>query len=623
MLRSALMLCALLLPPAAAADLRPLLQLIDYTGVDYAEAVQDGRVINELEYAEMREFAGRIDAEMQTLPPSAVGDALRDLAAQLRQAVDDRAAPDRVRTLTAELRQILLENFNVELTPRAAPDRQRAQTLYASQCASCHGTAGRGDGPAGAGLDPAPTDFHDAERARQRSLFGLYNTITLGVDGTGMAGFAQLPDADRWSLAFLVGGLYPDPSLREAAGNASGPPLTLEEAVTLSPAELAARRDNGELFAVAARMTPQRLFTADTGAIATAQASLERSLAQYRDGDREAALRSALAAYLDGFELVEAALANVAPALMRETEAEMIAYRHAIAAGAPLAEIESRHARVRQMLEGSAEALGGEMLSAEVAFLSSFVILLREGLEAILIIGAMIAFLGRTGRGDALRHVHMGWILALLAGAATWALSAYLIDISGATREVTEGATALLAAAILFWVGFWMHGNASAARWSRYLKDSMQSALDRGTLWALAVVAFLAVYREAFETVLFYQALWLQVSSAGHGAVVGGALAAAAALAVTVWVIQRFGVRLPLRTLFLATAVIMVALAVVLAGDGVMSLQEAGKIGMRPLPLPRIEWLGIYPTLQGLALQCGLVLLAVCIALWQRRRGSG
>jgi high-affinity iron transporter len=113
--------------------------------------------------------------------------------------------------------------------------------------------------------------------------------------------------------------------------------------------------------------------------------------------------------------------------------------------------------------------------------------------------------------------------------------------------------------------------------------------------------------------------LWLQVSGAAYAAVIGGATLAALALAVIVWMILRFGVRLPLRQLFLATAVIMVALAIVLAGDGVMSLQEAGKVGMRTLPLPRIEWLGIYPTVQGLAVQGGMLLLAVALALRQRR----
>lgn len=618
-LRTALLFCALLLPLPASADLRPLLQLIDYTGVDYAEAVREGQVINELEYAEMQEFAGRIDAEMQTLPPSAIGDALRDLSGQLKQAVGERAEPVRVQALTAELREILIGNFNVELTPRAAPDLARAQALFGQHCASCHGAVGRGDGPAAAGLDPAPTDFHDATRARQRSLFGLYNTITLGVDGTGMTGFGQLPDSDRWALAFLVGGLYPDAELRKAAAAVEDSALTLEQAVTQSPEEIALKVPDGELLSVAARAAPGSLFATDGSALAIAQQNLSLSLERYRAGDRAGAERAALAAYLDGFELTEAALANLDTKLMRQTEAAMIGYRQAISRGAPQPDVERRYAEIGELLARAAGSLGERTLSAEVAFMSSLIILLREGLEAILVVGAMVAFLGRTGRRDALRHVHAGWILALIAGAATWALSAYLIDISGATRELTEGATALLAAVILFYVGFWMHRNANAARWTRYLKDSMQSALDRGTLWALAVVAFLAVYRECFETVLFYQALWLQVSGAAYGAVIGGAATAALALGVVVWLILRFGVRLPLRQLFLATAVIMVALAIVLAGDGVMSLQEAGKVGMRMLPLPRIEWLGIYPTVQGLAVQGGMLLLAIGLALRQRR----
>jgi high-affinity iron transporter len=619
MLRTALLLCALLLSWPAAADLRPLLQLIDYTGVDYADAVQNGLVVNEFEYAEMQEFAGRITAELRTLPPSAVSEALMDLSTQLEHAVKDRAEPAQVRALTAELRQMLLQNFNVELTPATAPDLARARDLYATNCASCHGAEGRGDGPAGMALDPAPTDFHDAVRARQRSLFGLYNTITLGVDGTGMTGFGELPDADRWSLAFLVGGFYADAEVHAAAAGFPDSPLPLEQAVTLSPAELAAQREKGELLALVVRLAPQLLFHGDTGALVTAGQNLALSLERYRAGDRRGAERAALAAYLDGFELVEAALANLDPKLMRETETAMIAYRQAIAHGTPEADIESRHAELNLMLRAAAGVLGGESLSGGVAFASSLVILLREGLEAILVIGAMVAFLGRTGRSDALRHVHAGWILALLLGAATWVLSTYLIDISGATRELTEGATALLAAGILFYVGFWLHRNASGARWSRYLKNSMQSALDRGTLWALGLVAFLAVYREAFETVLFYQALWLQVSGTARGAVIGGAALAAALLGILVWLIVRFGVRLPLRQLFLATAVFMVALAIVLAGDGIMSLQEAGKIGMRVLPLPRIEWLGIYPTVQGLAVQVGMLLLAIGLALRQRR----
>lgn len=619
-MKYSLLLCAaLLLPGSAQAELRVLLQLVDYMGVDYPEAVRDGAVVNEFEYAEMQEFASRIDAELRTLPPSALGDLLTEQSARLVDAVAQKSSAEEVRTLTTALRRALMENFSIELVPRAAPDPARGRELYATQCASCHGSDGRGDGPAAAALDPAPTDFRDAARATQRSLFGLYNTITLGVDGTGMSGFAHLPDDDRWSLAWYVGALYADDDLRAAAQAADVSGLSLQDAVILTPAELASGGDAA--LALAVRVLPQRWFAmADSGALDAAEAGLNRSLELYRGGDRSAALDAALSAYLDGFELAEAALGTLDPVLMRTTEAALIEFRQAVAGGAPIEEVERSHDAVMGLLAAARSALGSTLLGADLAFASSFIILLREGMEAILIIGLMAAFLRRTGRAAALRHVHAGWILALLAGAATWALSNWLFEISGATREMTEGFTALLAAAILFYVGFWMHGNASVASWNRYLKESMQSALDRGTLWALAAVSFLAVYREAFETVLFYQALWLQVEAGAHGAVFAGAGGALLLLGIVIWLIQRFGVRLPLRQLFLGSAAIMVLLALVLAGKGVLALQEAGRVGLTLLPLPRIDWLGFYPSAQGVGLQAVLLLLAVVLFIRQRTR---
>src|SRR5690606_37209939 len=91
------------------------------------------------------------------------------------------------------------------LAPRLPPDPARGKALYAQQCAACHGASGRGDGPAAKGLEPPPSDFHDLARMAQRSAYGLYNTITLGVEGTSMPSFRQFSEADRWSLAFYVG----------------------------------------------------------------------------------------------------------------------------------------------------------------------------------------------------------------------------------------------------------------------------------------------------------------------------------------------------------------------------------------------------------------------------------
>jgi high-affinity iron transporter len=273
-------------------------------------------------------------------------------------------------------------------------------------------------------------------------------------------------------------------------------------------------------------------------------------------------------------------------------------------------------------LDNADAALQGETLSPSVAFSSSLVILLREGLEAILVLAAMAAFLIKTERRDALRWLHAGWVLALAAGAGTWAVSNWVFTISGATREITEGITALIAAGILFYVGFWMHSRASAEKWSSYIKEQMNNALTTGALWSFAVVSFLAVYREIFETILFYQALWAQVDSGAHNAVIGGAGTAIVLLAVIMLLIYRFGMRLPLGQFFTFTAYLMIALAFIFAGKGVAAMQEAGRIPLTAVDFPRIELLGIYPNLQGLLLQAAVLVLAALLLFRQKRKAA-
>jgi high-affinity iron transporter len=599
-----------------------LLQLVDYVGVDYPQAVSGGKVINADEYAEMQEFAGHITAGIGELNTGKTGP-LAGLARQLRSAIDSKAEPATIADLTRRLRQGLMENANLVLTPRQPPDLQQGQALYQQHCALCHGMDARGDGPAAAGLDPAPIDFHDMERASRRSLFGLYNTITLGVSGTSMTGYSRLSDAQRWSLAFYVGSRYLDPDTTATGAKAwDKQPVPLNEAVTLSPQELAARYHDGQALSAWLRTHPAVLFDRQTGTIQIALRNLEQSLSAYRAGELKQAEDLALAAYLDGFELSEAALANISRPLVRETEKAMLAFRTGIGDRLPAAELQARYDTATALLHQAHTALTGESLSPSVAFTSSLIILLREGLEAILVLAAMVAFLTKTGRREALHYLHAGWIVALALGLATWWASSYLITITGSTREVTEGATALFASAILLYVGFWMHGNSSAQRWNRFLRVKLQEALGEKTLWAIFLLAFLAVYREAFETVLFYQALWAQVAAGSRDVIAYGAVLAALLLVALVWITARFSVRIPLRQFFIVSAVLMVVLAVIFAGQGIAALQEAGKISIYPLPIPRIELLGIFPNAQGTVLQVIIIVLAVAVARLQRRRAG-
>lgn len=601
-----------------ATDPNALLQLVDYVGVDYSGAVANGEIVSPSEYAEMQEFADRIGEAAAALPESDAKSRLDALAADLKGQVEAKAEASAVAATTREIRNLVMRAYPSALTPRVPPDLTAAAAQFQANCAACHGPEGRGDGPAATNLDPKPTDFHDAARQRQRSLYGLYNTITLGVDGTSMASFSQLSDSERWGLAFYVGSLGADDRTLAAGEQAfaAGQRLSLRDTVTLAPEEL-----DGDRTALALwlRRHPEGLFSDRADPIQATITGVARSAAAYAAGDRARAESLAVSAYLDGFELAEAALGNVDAALVTEVEDAMVGYRSAIAAGAAVDDIENRADAITTLLDRAQRALEEKSLSPSLAFLSALLILLREGLEAILVLAAVTAFLVRTGRRDALTYLHYGWVSALALGGLTWAAATWVVEISGAMREVTEGVTALVAAAILFYVGFWMHNKMHAQRWNRFLKEKVQGALDGRGAWGVAFIAFIAVYREVFETVLFYEALWAQVDQTAHVAVFAGALAAAVALVVLTWGIFRFGLRLPLKQFFAISAAVMFVLAFVFMGKGIAALQEAGKISITPVAFPRIDLLGIYPTIETLAAQAALVLLGAGL-VWRDRR---
>ena len=595
---------------APAQDAQTILHLLDYVGVDYPEAVADGRIRNADEYKEMQEFTAQVTARLKELPDSA--GLVRDAQA-LAQLVSDKAPPPAVAEASGKLRWAIVAAYRLRLAPRGAPPLERAKTLYAQHCAACHGADGKGDGPAAKSLEPPPSDFHDLPRMAQRSAYGLYNTITLGVEGTAMAPFKQLSEDERWALAFHAANLgIPAERVREGgrlwkSGAARAAFPDLANVATLSTEEVTAR--HGEQ---AARV--QDYLRANPGVLhpaplAFSRQKLAESLDAFRRGDRTAARDAAIQGYLEGFELVEAPLANVDPELMRGIEREMLDLRAAIERDEPADAYASRVARVDGLLAAAEEKLGAGELSAATAFTASFIILLREGLEAILVLAAIIAFVRKTGRRDALPWVHAGWIGALALGIVTWIVATYAIEISGANRELTEGVTALLAAGMLLYVGYWLHGKSYAEAWTRFLKENVGRALARRTLWAMAGVSFLAVYREMFEIVLFYQALWVQAGASGQHAVLGGIAAAAVLLAIIGFAILKYSVRLPIGPFFGATSALLALLAVVFTGHGVAALQEAGVLAVTRFAFDPVPLLGVYPSAQALGAQLFALLL--------------
>lgn len=612
-------------PVSAQADPEVLLQLSDYIAVDYPAAVKQGAVVSATEYSEMREFASRLVRLSGELGAS---EALLRSAERLAALIEEKAPGDDVAAASRDVRERVLAEHPVALTPATTPDPGRGAAIYRQSCASCHGPDGRGDGPLADGLDPAPIDFGDRARALQQSLYGLYNTITLGVDGTSMPSFGELPAADRWAVAFYVGGLAAtEADLAAGAAvvdTADSLPMDTRTAVASTPVEV--RRDLGPdaaALALYARRNPDVLGTAGRSPFDVAREETERAVTAFRAGDLRAAGSAALSAYLDGFELTESSLSAIDAGLARRVEREMMAMRRTVETqGATVPQVERRAAQVLESLAAAERLVEAGSLTPGVLFASSLVILLREGLEAILILGAIGAFIIKSGHREALRYMHAGWVGALALGAATWAASTWLLDIGGATREMTEGITALFAAAMLLYVGFWMHRKMNAKRWNAFLRQYVGRALEGGTLWTLTLISFVAVYREAFETVLFYQALWAQ-SGGGSNAILSGAGAAAALLVVAAWLIFRVGMRLPLKQFFGATAAVMISLAVIFAGKGVIALQEAGKLSSTPVDfVPRVDLLGIYPSWQTLAVQVAVITTAAGLVAYNQREAA-
>jgi high-affinity iron transporter len=283
--------------------------------------------------------------------------------------------------------------------------------------------------------------------------------------------------------------------------------------------------------------------------------------------------------------------------------------RSAIAAGKPAADVRARINSLNTLFDEAEAALAPDRATAASTFLGAFTILFREGLEALLIVVGMLAFLRKGDRRDMIRPVHAGWISALVAGGLTWVAATTLISISGASRELTEGFGSILAAVILLFVGIWMHGKAQADEWHRYIKEKVGQALSKKSAWFLFFLAFIAVYREVFETILFYAAM---AAEEHVQALVAGALTGAVALAVIAVLMLKFSQRLPIGKFFAYSSALVAVLAVVLAGKGIAALQESGLVAVTSAGwVPRIPVLGIFPTVQGVTIQ--LVTLAILL----------
>ncbi len=249
------------------------------------------------------------------------------------------------------------------------------------------------------------------------------------------------------------------------------------------------------------------------------------------------------------------------------------------------------------------------------------IILLREGVEALLVVAALLAFLAKTGNAAKQWWIWSGGAAGLLASAAvaiaiTAAFSAS--ESAGADREILEGLTGLFAAVMLVYMSWWLHSKSNLASWQRYIQEKSGAALAGGSLLGLSVIAFLAVFREGAETALFY--LGLAPSIAFGDLALGLGIAVVGLTAIGLAVLA-FGVRIPIRPFFLGTSVLVYYLAFKFLGAGVHALQVAGIVSASPRTwLPDLGLIGAFPTIETTAIQAALLAGALGWLVVSRRR---
>jgi high-affinity iron transporter len=258
---------------------------------------------------------------------------------------------------------------------------------------------------------------------------------------------------------------------------------------------------------------------------------------------------------------------------------------------------------------------GVGIVAPAIAFSTSFSIIFREGLESALIIGAILTYLQASRNVRFKKHVYYGILIAVGATAATWFIAQYLIEISGVNRALIEAIAGLSAVAVLFWVSFWVLNKIETKKWIEFVKAKVWKAASTGSLLVFSALAFFTVYREGFETVLFYQAM-LSFAKYMESYVLLGMILGLAVIVGVAFLINRLGRKLPLRILFALTMGIGAYMSIAFMGNAVRELQELGVVSTTPLYglVPRLDinlaaMTGIHPTLESVVAQ--VVLLSI------------
>lgn len=602
---------------------RKTISLLDYVSQDYGKAISKGRILNWDEYTEMLDFTGNTEnlfdtlaskVKMQNAPVIAAQ--LKQLANFIKQKQDKEIVEKQAQNVK---KQIILLNL-IELSPASWPSLSEGKRIFAANCQSCHGTTGAGNGPLSASFTPRPANFLNDTLMQAVSPLQVFNTVRLGIQGTGMRAFDELSDKEIWQIAFYVKSLR---FQRQAEGDKEksdslGKSVSLNDVARLSDKELL---DKYHWQKNDPSVATLRLHNAEQGRPNTLNISLdylEDALSFYKSGNFSLASDKALDAYLEGVEPVEQQLMATDATIVPELEKRMNALRTALKAHRSQAEVKALVEQAKESVNKAAVLMGNQTYSFWFTFLMALSILLREGLEAVLIIVTILSVLKSLKAKQAQKWVHYGWLTALFIGTTSWFFTDLLLSMGAAYREVMEGFGAFFAVIVLLYVGFWLHSKTQASKWKAFVETKITRLLDQKKMFGLALISFLVVFREAFESVIFLSSLHLQVDAGSKNGIWMGAIAALAVVLFLSQMLLKYSIKLPIRKLFQYSSVVIQILAVVLAGQAVHAFQESGWIAVQSFPINfRIAVLGIYPTWETYGAQ--LFALLIVVFIWRKQ----
>jgi high-affinity iron transporter len=341
-------------------------------------------------------------------------------------------------------------------------------------------------------------------------------------------------------------------------------------------------------------------------------------LQQYKGGEYDEAFLTARSAYLDSYEGIEIPIRPINPDFTLDMEIKFAELRNLIQQHQPYDKIEAKIVEIRNGLDESERLVTGTgSIAPSLAFTTSFSIIFREGLESALIIGAILAYLDASRNARYKKHVYLGIVIAIIATVITWYVAQFIIGISGASRELIEAIAGISAVAVLFWVSFWILNKVETKKWIEFVKAKVWQATTTGSVMVFAMLSFFTVYREGFETVLFYQAMFSFAKNMETFVLMGLVLGLAVIISV-VFIIRKIGKKLPLRVLFGLTMAIGAYMSIAFIGNAIREFQEVGYISTTHLfgIIPRLEinlatMTGIHPTLETTVAQ--IILLSVYV----------